>query len=163
MSEDMASTPFQTKDKDYIIERNNTHTQWTIDAEGTEKKDMPKTFNDKMKWIYRKVMLINLLKSHTVRNGVPLNCVVRDNIYPIARNNPSLLDDYADRTPLEGILCTHDAAKVHLYIICLISENTVSEQKVFPNKDDTNGGEDFLSIKDFYEGVGLNAKSILEA
>ena len=53
---------------------------------------------------------------------------------------------------------THDAYKVHYNIIILISDNTVSEQKVFPNKDNENGREELLTLKDFYEGLGANAK-----
>ena len=58
---------------------------------------------------------------------------------------------------------THDASKVNLYIICLFSENNVAEQKVLPQKDHLNVWEDLLAPKYFYEGVGLNANSILAA
>ena len=50
-----------------------------------------------------------------------------------------------------------------MYIICLISENTVAGKKVFAHKDNTNGGWDFLDFKDFYEGVEENAKAVLSA
>ena len=87
MGEDLASTPLKTGDRDDIIEKYNTHRQWTIYAEGMEKNNMPKTFPDKMKWIDCKVMLINFLKSQTGSNGFPLNYVVCDHVTPIARNN----------------------------------------------------------------------------
>ena len=114
-----------------------------------------------MKWINWKVALINFLESHPGRNGFSINYVVCDNINPIVRNNPNLLADYSDRTPLQGRVFTHDSAKFHLYIIFLVSENTVAEQKVLPYKNNANGQEEFLSIKDFYEGVGGNSKAVL--
>ena len=60
-------------------------------------------------------------------------------------------------------MVTHDAAEVHLYIIRLISENNIAKQKVFPYADNANVQEDFLDIKDFYEGAGENAKIVLAA
>ena len=109
-----------------------------IDAEGMAKNTMPKTFADKMKWFEQKVTLINFLNSQTRRNGVPLNYVLCGNFNPIKRNNPNFLDDYTDRTPVQGEVFIHDAAKVHSYIIRLISYNTVAEQKILPHQDNTN-------------------------
>ena len=134
-----------------------------IDAYGMAKNTMPKTFADKMKWSEWKVILINFLKSHTGRNGFPLNYVLCGNANPITRNNPNVLDDYTDRTPLQGNVFIHDAAKVHSYIIRLISENNVAEQNILPHQDNTNVGEDFLALKYFYEGIGANAKTVLAA
>ena len=114
------------------------------------KKYIPKTFTDKMKWIDWKEILNTFLYSHPRRDGVPPNYVVGDNVNPIVSNNPNLLDDYATRTPLQGRVFTHDAAKVHSYIIPLISYNNVAEH-FFSYKDNGNGREDFLALKDFYE------------
>ena len=52
------------------------------------------------------------------------------------------------------MLFTHDSAKVHSYIIRLISENNVAEQNFFPYKDNVNVREELLALKGFYEGVG---------
>ena len=106
---------------------------------------------------------INFLGYHTISIGVLLNYFVRDNANPIERNNPNFLDDYSNRTPLQGKVFTHDAAKVHSFIIYLISENTVAEQKFFPNNYNKNEQENFLTLKDSYERVGSNAKSVLSA
>ena len=108
-------------------------------------------------------MLINFLKSHLGRNGVPLNYSVHDNFNPIVSNNTNLLDDYYNRTLLQGRVFTHDASKFHLYIISLISENTVDEQKIFPYNDNVNVQEEFLALKDFYKGVGTNSKATISA
>ena len=163
MSEDQEANPFSTGDMDDLIERYNTHSKWMLDSDGMVKKAMPKTFTDKMKWIDWKVTTINFLKSHNRRNWVPLNYFIRDNVNPIASNNPKLWDDYTDRALLEGKVFTHVAAKVHLYIIRLVLEKTVAEQKCLPHMDNSNGREDFLALKDLYEGVWGNAKAVLAA
>ena len=129
MIEYTAETPFPTRDRYDLIYRYNTHRQWMIDDDGMTNNTMHKAFTYKMMWIYRKVMLINFLKYQPVRNIVPLSYDVRDNVNPIVSNNPNVLDDYANRTPLQGRVYTRDSAKVHLYIISLISENNISEQK----------------------------------
>ena len=64
---------------------------------------------------------------------------------------------------MQGKCFTHDAAKVKSYIICLISENTVAEQKFLPHEDNENEREEFLALKDFYEGVVENVKVVLAA
>ena len=163
MSEYPEANQFPTGDRDDIIERYNTHRQWMIYSEGMLNNATTNTFTDKMKWINWKITLIKFLKYQPRRNGFPLNYVIQNNFNPIIRNNPNFLDDYADRTQLQGRVFTHDAAKVHSYIISLISENNVAEQKVFPYKDNANCLEDLLDLKDFYEGVGENAKSVLAA
>ena len=45
-------------------------------------------------------------------------------------------------SPLTGRVFNADASKVHLYIIRLISENTVAEQKILPHKDADDGRVD---------------------
>ena len=66
------------------------------------KTTMPKPFTDKMKWGAWKVTFINLLKTQTRRNGIPLNYVVRENEAAIFRNNANFLDDYVDQCPIDG-------------------------------------------------------------
>ncbi|MCP4745298.1 MAG: hypothetical protein GY874_04025, partial [Desulfobacteraceae bacterium] len=56
-----------------------------------------------------------------------------------------------------------DAAKVHSYVLRLISDNPVAEQKILPHKDLNDGRIDFMTLKEFYEGVGANAKATLKA
>ena len=58
---------------------------------------------------------------------------------------------------------THEADKVHSYIIHFISENTVSEQNVLLHNYNMNLREDFLALKYLYEWVGENAKVVLVA
>ena len=73
----------------------------------------------------------------------------------------NFLDEYAANAPLQGRAFNHDAPKVHSYIIRFISEKNFAEQKVLPFKDDNNGRMDFIALRDFYEGVGVNARATL--
>ena len=60
-----------------------------IDTEVMTKNAMPKTFTEKMKLIYWKVMLMNFLKYHPGRNGVPLKYVVLDNVTQLQGMTPT--------------------------------------------------------------------------
>ena len=86
-----------------------------------------------------KSTLINFLKSQPGRNGVPLDYVVHDDVNPGAGTMVSFLQDYSNRALLQGNAFNHDAAKVHSFILCFISENNVPEQKILPYKDQNNG------------------------
>ena len=100
MSKYPTANPFPNGDRCDLIERYNTHSYYIIDVVGMVKNSMPKTFNDKMNWVDWKFALINFLKSQPGRNLFTLNYVVHDNVNPIARNNPNLLDDYSNITTL---------------------------------------------------------------
>ena len=89
--------------------------------------------------------------------------MIRENETAIFRNNVNFLDDYVDQCLIDGRAFSIDAAKVHSYILNLISDNAVAEQKILPHKDANNGRIDFMALKGFYEGVGTNAKSTLKA
>ena len=158
-----ADVEFPVEDRIDLINRFNTHKQWMDDAAGMAKTTMPKPFTDKMKWEDWKVTFINFLKTQHGRNGIPLNYIVRENVNTINRLNPNFLDDYVDQCPLQGRPFSIDAAKVHSYILRLISDNPVAEQKLLPHKDANNGRIDFMALKAFYEGVGANAKATLKA
>ena len=163
LDRDPSTVPFPVADRIDLINRYNTHKQWVDDATGMAKTTMPKPFTDKMKWDDWKVTFINFLKTQNGRNGIPLNYVVRENLNPIQRTNANFLDDYVDQCPLQGRPFSIDAAKVHSYILRLISDNPVAEQKILPHKDLNNGRVDYMALKEFYEGVGANAKATLKA
>ena len=52
---------FPLAERDDLIKRFNTHNQWLEDAENIAKKYMPKTFTEKMEWMYWKATLSNSL------------------------------------------------------------------------------------------------------
>ena len=163
LNEDPTTMPFPVVERIDLINRYNTHKQWIDDVSDMAKKTMPKPFTEKMKWADWKVTFINFLKTQPGRNGVPLNYVVRNNEGPINRNNVNFLDDYVDQCLIQGRAFLIDSAKVHSYILRLILDNPVAEQKILPHKDRNNGRVDYMALKEFYEGVGANAKATLKA
>ena len=64
---------------------------------------------------------------------------------------------------VQGRAFSLDVSKAHSYILNLISDNLVVEQKIVPYKDDNKRRVDFIALKEFYEGVGSNAKATLKA
>ena len=125
--EDPSLAWFPIAERDNLIKRFNTHKQWLEDASSMIKNYMPKNFTGNMEFMEWKLTLINLLKYQPGRNGVPLNYVIRENIYAIVRTNTNFIDDYVDRKPLTGRVFNDNASKVHSYIVRLISENAVAE------------------------------------
>ena len=122
---------------------------------------MLKKFTEKIEWMDWKATLINLLTYQSVRNGVPLNHVISDNVVPILWTNTNLLDDSVDRNALIGRVFNANASKVPSYIVRFISEYTVSKHKLPYHKDADNGCVDYFALQEFYEGVGANAKAVL--
>jgi hypothetical protein len=162
MNKDPTTEMFPVASRSDLIDQYNTHKQWLADASDMAKSARPKTFTEKMKWTDWKATLSNFLKSQPGRNGVPLSYVIRDDTVVVGSTN-NFLDDYASSAPLQGRAFEHDASKVHSYITRFISENNVAEQKILPYKDENNGRTDFIALKEFYEGVGANAKATLSA
>ena len=158
-----ANLIFPIANKATLINNYNTHKQWTEDSSGMLKSAFRKPFKEEMKWIDWKSSLISFLRTQPGRSKVPLSYVIRDNDLPIHRENPDFMDDYIDRASLTGNAFNVDKTKVHAFIMRLISENPVAEQKVLPYKDAANGRLDFTALKEFYEGVGANSKAVLQA
>ena len=135
-------TLFQLSERDDQIERFNTHNQWFEDTANMANNFTPKNFTDDINWMECKAKIISLIKSQPGRNGVPLDYVSRDNVAAIVQTNTDFIDDYVDRNPPTGRVFNADASKVHSYIVRLISENTVAEQKLLPFKDSYDGRVD---------------------
>ena len=110
-----------------------------------------------------KATLINLLKSQPGSNGGPLKRCHHIKRCRYRPNQHDFFYDYVDRTPLTGIYFNANAYEVHSYIVLLISENLVSEQKLITHKDSDYGRVDYFSLKELYEVVGAKAKSFLAA
>ena len=67
------------------------------------------------------------------------------------------------RTLLTGRAFSSDTSKVQSYIVRLISEKSVAEQNILPYKDSSDGRLYFMTLKEYYKGVGDNVKSTLTA
>ena len=144
-----------------LIERYNTHKQWTEDASTMANNATFKSLTKNMEWMDWRSTLVNFLNSKPGRNRVPLNYVVRDNKGTVVRNNINFLDNYVNKATLTGISFSSDASNVHSYLVLLISENSAAEQKIIPNKSRSDGRVNFMALKEYYEGVGANEKSTL--
>ena len=154
---------FLVAQKQTLIIKFHTHKQWLDNSSGMLKTAMPKQFKDDIKWEDWKTTFVNFLRTQPGRNGVPLSYVIRDSPAAIIQTNANFLDDYIDRAPIIGNAFNIDKVKVHALLIRLISENPVAEQKVLPIKDQSDGRLAFTTLKDFYKGVGINSKSVLNA
>ena len=73
------------------------------------------------------------------------------------------MDDYVDQAPITGPEFAADAEEVHTYIVSFITENPTAENKILPHMAEANGRLDFQTLRDYYEGVGVNATAIVRA
>ena len=62
---------------------------------------------------------------------------------------------------LNGEAFEFDSAEVHTYIVKFMSGNKTAESKIQSHTQTNNGREDYISLKNHYEVVGVNAVDIL--
>ena len=160
---DPSTLAFPVAEKIQLIRKYNTHKKWLKDSEAMAKSALPQLFTEKIKWTDWKPTFIGFLNSQPSCWDIPLNYVVRENDEPIIRTNQNFLDDYVDRAPMTGATYTMDSQKVHTFIVKFIAGHSAAEQKILPFKDTFDGRRAFLALRDFYEGVGSNAVSIIAA
>ena len=124
----------------------------------------PIRFKDTMKWDEWCPTFINFLRTIPGRNGVPLSYICRENEEGLPYN-PMLdfLDNYVVRAPLLGEAFRIDANEVHTYLTNFMAGNETAESKMLPNANENNGRKDFLSLKEHYEGIGINAVNVIKA
>ena len=141
-----------------LIKRYHTHQAWLSKATEKAKTAKPKQFTDKVKWMDWKDSFENFLRTQAGRNGVPLSYIIRSNDNAIIRANAEFLDDYVNQA------YASDTSEVHTYIMNFITENPTAEKKILPYLAQNNGRlVDYNALKDHYEGIGANAKTLVEA
>ena len=64
---------------------------------------------------------------------------------------------------LTGAAFEIDSEEVHMYLVKFISGNNTFESKVQSNDRHSNGRLNYITLKEHYEGVGVNTKYILRA
>ena len=163
LARDPSSTAFPVGNVPVLLRRYHTHKNWADKADEKAKTAKPKQFSSKVKWEDWRDSLINFLRTQKGRNGVPLSYVIRESELAIIRQNAEFLDDYVDHAFLDGEAFASDANEVHTYIVNFITENETAENKILPYLAQANGRVDFIALKEHYEGVGSNAKSVLRA
>ena len=124
----------------------------------------PNKFRENMKWEDWSLTFINFLRLIPRQSGVPLSYICRE-FDEALDYNPTVdfIENYVTQAPLYGEAYIIDAAEVHTYLVNYMSGNATAEVKMLPRVDSNDGRKDFKSIKDHYEGVGVNTVSVLEA
>ena len=74
-----------------------------------------------------------------------------------------LIHNLIDMAPLHGSVYNTDAAEVHTYIVKFIEGNVTAEAKIRSHSNQGNGRDDFMALKDHYEGVGFHAIAVTRA
>lgn len=123
----------------------------------------PSRFLEKVKWDYWSQTLINFFRSIPGCNGVPLSYVIQNNVAPQVIPGVDFIQDSIHRAPLTGDAFTQDAAEVHTYIVNFVAGNPTTESKLMPHTEERNGRVDFISLKEHYKGIGMNAINIIAA
>ena len=124
----------------------------------------PKKFRENMKWEDWSPTFINFLRLTPGQNVVSLIYIWQE-FDEVLDYNPTMyfIETYVIQAPLYGEAYIIDAAEVHTYLVNYMSDNTIAEVKMLPHVDSNDGKKVFKSIKDHYEGVGVNTVSMLEA
>jgi hypothetical protein len=161
---DPTALPFPVAEAASLIRRYKTHETFVTKSKTLADTAKPKPLDEKMKWEDWNPVFINFLRSIPGLTGIPLAYVCRDpNPVGPGNHNDDFLDDYIQHAPLQGEAFTRDAAEVHTYIVSFIAGNTTAESKVMSHAEERNGRLDYLSLKEHYEGVGVNAVDALGA
>ena len=146
-----------------LMRRYKTHLSFTKKSATLTTTANPTQFSKETKWEDWEPTFRNFLRTIPGRDGVPLDYIIRANVAPIRGPNADMLTEYVNQAPLNGPAFQTDAAEVHTYLAKFIAGNSVAEAKVQANIDQKNGRIDFISLRDHYEGVGVNAVDIIKA
>ena len=120
-------------------------------------------FTANTKWEDWQPTFINFLRTNTECDGVHLDYICRTNNEPDRTPQVDILNKYVLQTPLTGDAFRKDAAEAHTYITKCISGNSTAESKILSNTAQNNGRLDCISLKNHYEGIGVNSVDILKA
>ena len=160
---DPATMVFPPDNTTELIRRMKTHEAYKKKASTISDAAKPSQFTSKTKWEDWNPVFKNFLRSIPGRNGVPLSYVCRADEGPTIMANIEFIDQYVNRAPLQGEAFKTDAAEVNTYIVSFIAGNSTAEAKILGNERMNNGRLDYMSLKNHYEGTGVNAIDIVKA
>jgi hypothetical protein len=107
---------------------------------------------------------MNYLRTIPGRDGVPPKYSwCRDNEMPDPTPNTDFIDDYVNMALLEGKVYAIDSADVHTYIVNFVAGNETAETIIQSYGDQDDGRQDYIALKQHYEGVGVHALDITKA
>ena len=160
---DPATMVFPPDNTTELIRRMKTHEAYKKKASTISDAAKPSQFTSKTKWEDWNPVFMNFLRSIPGRNGVPLSYICRADEGPTIVANIEFIDQYVNRAPLQGEAFKTDAAEVNTYIVSFIAGNSTAEAKILGNERMNNGRLDYMSLKNHYEGTGVNAIDIVKA
>ena len=73
------------------------------------------------------------------------------------------LDEYINKVPLTGQSFLTNIGEVHTYLVKFTAGNVVAEAKIQPCVSINDCKQAFLSLKEHYEGVGINPLDVVKA
>ena len=156
---------FPNNDQLELIRRYKAHVTFREKSKAISNIAKPEKFKEDTKWIDWYPTFVNFLRSIPGVTGIPLSYIIREDPAPALGwdNVKHFLDNYVDMAPLMGESYNTDNAEVHTYLIHFISGNSVAEAKIIAHGATNDGREDFMSLKNHFEGVGINALEITKA
>ena len=162
---DPVSTPFNNNQQLNLMRRYKTHQLFKERSKEISTVAKPDKFTEDSKWGDWYPTFQNFLKSVPGMQGIPLSYVIRDNAAGAAADDPQLsfLDNFVQRAPLYGDAYSTDNSEVHTYIVYFTRGNSVAESKITSHGGNQNGRDDFIALKEHYEGVGINSVEVNKA
>jgi len=164
MGRDPSSTEFPVASWANLIQRYKTHERFVKNASTISDAAKPKTFTEDLRWEDWAPTFVNFLRALPGREGTPLKYVCHENDAPDPTPVPdNFLEEYINNAPLVGPAYNSDNAEVYAYLVNLIIGNQTVESKIQALNNQRDGRSAFMTLKDHYEGTGLNAVDIINA
>jgi hypothetical protein len=163
INEDPQMERLPIDDTNNILQRYKTHKVYIDKSKTISETAKPEQFTDKIKWTDWVPTIRNFLCTIPGQNGVPLSYIIRDENNDVRNNYTNFLEEYVDKVNLHGTAFITDAAEVHTYVTKFITNNDVAESKLSAIADQNDSRQDFLLLKDHYEGIGVNALDVTRA
>ena len=144
-----------------LIQHSHSHEIFVKKSSTISETAKSSCFTDKLKWEDWNPLFLNFLQCIPGRNGILLSYVVCSNPLPDLTPHVDFLDDYVAMRSLTGVSSKADIAEVHTCIVTFISENDTTESKIQSHTQQSNRRLDYITLKNQYEGVGVNVVDIL--
>ena len=163
LNEDPTIVSLPINDVANIIRRQKTHKIFIDKSKTIPNMATPAQFTSKIKLIDWYPTFINFLHAIPGRNGVPLSYICYPHTVVQHHTHIDFPDEYVDTASLAGSSFVINEAEIHTYLVKFITENPIAEAKLKTDVDQNNGHLDFLSLKDLFEGIGVNAIDVVKA
>ena len=155
---DPSSLAFPVATSAVLLRNEQLHVKFVRKSKTMIKSSEPSKLTADTKWDDWRPVFLNFLKHIPGYNGIPLSYVVRENDAPdLVTPRANVIEEYIYQSPLAGKAFEIDASEVHTYLIKLIEGNPTAESKIQTYLNENNGRTDFLTLVEYYEGVGVHS------